>query len=101
MFLNSFGDTFETQRSLEEKSLKHTVQHFPSSQDYKELSQLLFDHWIKPPIFEDSKEFLQEFLFICLLSFDVYLKKVLIERLIDELPDYRESKKSDKKKKES
>ena len=34
---------------------------------------------------EDSQEFLQYFSFICLLSFDVYVKKQLIEKMIDEL----------------
>lgn len=32
---------------------------------------------------EDSREFLKLFSFICLLSFDVYMKKQLIEKLID------------------
>lgn len=35
---------------------------------------------------EEEREFLQLFSFICTLSFDVYLKKQLIEKLIDELP---------------
>ncbi|MGN0277326.1 MAG: DUF1836 domain-containing protein [Hominisplanchenecus sp.] len=35
---------------------------------------------------EDDRDFLQQFSFICLLSFDVYLKKQMIERLIDKLP---------------
>ena len=40
--------------------------------------------------FEDSKEdreFLQLFSFICQLSFDVYVKKQLIEKLIDQLAE--------------
>ena len=32
---------------------------------------------------EEDKEFLKLFSFICLLSFDVYMKKMLIEKLID------------------
>ncbi len=32
---------------------------------------------------EESREMLQRFAFICLLSFDVYVKKQLIEKLID------------------
>ena len=32
---------------------------------------------------EDEKEFLQTFSFICLLCFDVYVKKMLIEKLVD------------------
>lgn len=35
---------------------------------------------------EEDKEFLRHFSFICLLSFDVYVKKQLIEKLIDEFP---------------
>ena len=33
---------------------------------------------------ESSREFLKMFSFICFLSFDVYMKKMLIEKLIDE-----------------
>ena len=33
---------------------------------------------------EQDREFLQMFAFICMLSFDVYTKKVIIEQLIDE-----------------
>ena len=34
----------------------------------------------------EDQEFLRIFSFICLLSFDVYVKKQVIEKLIDELP---------------
>lgn len=34
---------------------------------------------------EESRDFLQKFAFICVLSFDVYLKRLLIEKLVDEL----------------
>jgi len=34
---------------------------------------------------ESGKEFLKKFSFICLLSYDVYVKKLMIEKLIDEL----------------
>lgn len=36
---------------------------------------------------EDSKDFLKLFSFICFLSFDVYMKKQLIEKLIDEIKE--------------
>ena len=43
---------------------------------------------------EEDREFLRMFSFICLLSFDVYVKKQLIESLIDDLhPDTKEKKK--------
>ena len=34
---------------------------------------------------EEDRDFLKLFSFICLLSFDVYVKKMLIEHMIDEL----------------
>lgn len=34
----------------------------------------------------EDQQFLQLYSFICMLSFDVYVKKQLIEKLIDELP---------------
>lgn len=34
---------------------------------------------------EEDREFLQKFSFICLLSLDVYVKKMIIEKLVDEL----------------
>ena len=46
-----------------------------------------------PAVDEEEKEFLQKFSFICMLSFDVYVKKLLIEKLIDELPATQVDKK--------
>lgn len=36
---------------------------------------------------EDTREFLRIFSFICMLSFDVYVKKLLIEKMLDGLAD--------------
>ena len=33
---------------------------------------------------EESKEFFKTFSFICLLSYDVFMKKLMIEKLVDE-----------------
>jgi hypothetical protein len=47
---------------------------------------------------EDESDFLSRFAFICLLSFDAYLKKQIVERMIDEtLSDIQDTK--DKKEK--
>ena len=59
LLLDAYGDRFETQRALERRSIEHTLERFGSSADAEELSNLLFDHWIKPPIFEESKDFLE------------------------------------------
>ena len=43
---------------------------------------------------EEEADFLSRFTFICLLSFDAYLKKQIVERMIDEtLSDYKNEKK--------
>lgn len=52
--------------------------------------------------FEDApqkdREFLKLFSFICALSFDVYMKKMIIERMIDGMRDASEKKEKSKKK---
>lgn len=47
---------------------------------------------------EKDKDFLKIFSFICALSFDVYLKKMIIERLIDGIRDTQEKDGDSKKK---
>lgn len=42
---------------------------------------------------EEEREMLQTFAFICNLSFEVYIKKQIIEKLIDQLPQPEHSKK--------
>lgn len=42
---------------------------------------------------EEHQRFLKKFAFICALSFDVYVKKLIIEKLIDDLPDVNPKKK--------
>ena len=47
---------------------------------------------------QEDQEFLQKFSFICLLSFDVYVKKLMIEKMVDDLaghmtaPDKKEKR---------
>ena len=48
---------------------------------------------------KDSEEFLQMFSFICMLSFDVYVKKLLIEKLIDGFNSKQEVERDSEKKK--
>ncbi len=42
---------------------------------------------------ENEQEYMQFFAFICSLSFDVYVKKMIIEKLIDQLPEPTHEKK--------
>lgn len=41
---------------------------------------------------EEDQEFLKQFSFICLLSFDVYVKKQVIEKMIDNLPERQKNR---------
>lgn len=43
---------------------------------------------------EEDRSFLHSFSFICQLSFDVYIKKMIIERIIDDLNKTKQEKKS-------
>ena len=45
---------------------------------------------------EEDKEFLHLFSFICMLSFDVYVKKLLIEKLVDDIVNPGTVSKKDK-----
>ena len=45
---------------------------------------------------ERDKDFLQTFSLICMLSMDIFTKKLIIERMVDELAAVSENKKDDK-----
>lgn len=49
---------------------------------------------------DEDKEFLKKFSFICILSFDVYVKKMLIEELIDDIRDSNADSDNSKPKKQ-
>lgn len=58
-FISAYGENFQTQRQLEYQSLDKTIKYFNSSADAEVLSNLMFEHWVKPPIFEESKQFFE------------------------------------------
>lgn len=49
---------------------------------------------------EEDRDFLQLFSFICLLGFDIYLKKEVIEKMLDQLPSPQAKAKPKEKQKE-
>ena len=59
-FMNSYGENFQTQRALEYQSLEKTIRHFNSTADAKRMSDMMFEYWMKPPIFEEAKEFFEQ-----------------------------------------
>ena len=46
---------------------------------------------------EEDREFLQQFAFICMLSFDVYVKKQIIEKMVDQMNSHSKEKEHRKK----
>ena len=71
-------------------------------QEVEKMKQDVIDKYhiaseIFPDAEEEDRQFLQTFSFICLLSFDVYVKKQVIEKLIDGLPK-KETRKKHKEK---
>ena len=50
---------------------------------------------------EEDQDFLQKFSFICLLSFDVYIKKMIIENVIDEINNEKRAADPDSKQEEA
>ncbi|MBO5209404.1 MAG: DUF1836 domain-containing protein [Lachnospiraceae bacterium] len=66
--------------------------------DIEEKFQISEQTFLDAP--EDQKEFLQIFSFICMLSFDVYVKRLLIEKIIDGLKEEKKGKEEKKDKEE-
>ena len=90
----SLTDIYEEVFSLEDSEVEHLAK------DITRTFNISFDTFKDAP--EDDKEFLHTFSFICMLSFDVFVKKMLIEKIIDELPkeDAKETKRHKEKGKE-
>jgi hypothetical protein len=42
---------------------------------------------------EEHQKFLKQFAFICALSYDVYVKRLLIEKMIEDMPEFEPPKK--------
>ena len=60
LFSSSYGEDFRTQRELEYTSLEDTIKHFCSTADAGKLSELMFSHWQKPPVFADTLPFFEK-----------------------------------------
>ena len=94
-YFGSNGDTLDLQDiynevfGLEHEEIQHILKDL--AKKYKTSLKTFADD----P--KEEAELLQQFAFICMLSFDVYMKKMIIEQTIDKLPA---PKKQNGKKKE-
>ncbi|KRE24895.1 HAD family hydrolase [Paenibacillus sp. Soil522] len=57
-FYSSYGDNFKTQREIELCSLEDTIAFYKSYENPKVLSEILYDYWKYPQLFEDTNIFL-------------------------------------------
>jgi len=56
----AYGERFQTQRALEIEALRETLASAQSPEHPDELAGMLFEHWMKPGLFEDSKPFFRQ-----------------------------------------
>lgn len=87
----SLTDVYEEVFSLEKDQIDHMVKDIVRSY------QIADTTFSDAP--EEDREFLNQFSFIAMLSFDVYLKKQIIERMIDQISDVQKDNTSNKNKK--
>ena len=92
--------TFDKEESLDMTSVYEEICQMEKSRiddlkkDVTNSYELAMDSFSELP--PDEKEYLQLFAFICNLSFDVYVKKQIIEKMIDDLADADSSAKKKK-----
>ncbi len=88
------GETFDLSAVYEEVFGLEREQKDVLKADVEEKFRIARETFENAP--EDTREFLKIFSFICMLSFDVYVKKLLIEKMLDGLAE-SEGKEKQKK----
>ena len=74
------ADIYEEVFSMEKKELDKI------KVDVVEKYKVAWDLFEQAP--QEQQDFLKQFAFICALSYDVYVKRLLIEKMIEEMPDF-------------
>ena len=103
--LNPITDSyFGNKDDFNMEDVYNEVFHLEKEESEKLLKDLGKKYFIAQHTFEqfpeEDRSFLQKFSFICLLSYDVYIKKMVIESMIDELHQTKSSKKDTSSKSE-
>lgn len=103
--LNPITDSyFGDKDDFNMEDVYNEVFHLEKEESEKLLKDLGKKYFIAQHTFEqfpeEDRSFLQKFSFICLLSYDVYIKKMVIEGMIDELHQTKSSKKDTSSKSE-
>lgn len=71
--ISLYQEVFSLEKAQVDRMIKNVIQTYHTSQD-------TFEGYP-----EEDREFLQQFAFICMLSFDVYVKKQIIEKMVDQM----------------
>lgn len=83
---------FNTDQSFNIQNIYEEIYSFGKEQINETIRSVMESYHKSSHSFEDAsnddREFLQLFCFICLLSFDIYLKKEVIEKMIDTLSSF-------------
>lgn len=103
--LNPITDSyFGNKDDFNMEDVYNEVFHLEKEESGKLLKDLGKKYFIAQHTFEqfpeEDRSFLQKFSFICLLSYNVYIKKMVIESMIDELHQTESSKKNPSSKSE-
>ena len=103
--LNPITDSyFGDKDDFNMEDVYNEVFHLEKEESEKLLKDLGKKYFIAQHTFEqfpeEDRSFLQKFSFICLLSYDVYIKKMVIEGMTDELHQTKSSKKDTSSKSE-
>lgn len=56
---NANGDSFRLQEEMIHENFAEVIEQFQSTESAKELTDLMVKHWCNPPIYEDTKAFLE------------------------------------------
>ncbi len=78
----SLEEIFSTVFSMEEHQVEQIINSVTDSYDISRKVIGDLDH-----ISQKEREFLEKYAFISLLNFDIFVKKLLIEKIIDSLPN--------------
>lgn len=77
--ISLYQEVFSLEESQVDRMIKNILQSYHKSQD------TFMDY----P--DEDREFLQQFAFICMLSFDVYVKKQIIEKMVDQMSEKKQT----------
>lgn len=84
--ISLYQEVFSLEKTQVDRMIKNILQSYHKAQD-------TFEDYP-----EEDQDFLHDFAFICMLSFDVYVKKQIIEKMVDQMTEKQKKKDNEKQK---